>query len=318
MVNNIYISNISALNIHRWWRINRPHKLYYKHNFEETPKYNRDSKKKFIDWYKNTFAEKLDIIVQDKNKSFSSKNLIFHVFNNIPNKSFAEIKSGILISNPEFMFLQLANNLALFDLVKIGYEICGNYVYDISQNKFISCKKPLSSVKKINNTINAIKRTGQWCRGINKAQQALKLICENSFSPQETNLYIKLCADTKYGGFGVKNLRLNQAIKLSAKARQLAGQQSIMPDISNTKTKIAIEYDSDEFHDNQFQNRKDKRRIDALLADGWKVYSFVPGQVNNISTFYKMATDILKNNNQSNRIRVKNFNDLQNSLFRNL
>ena len=24
----------------------------------------------------------------------------------------------------------------------------------------------------------------------------------------------------------------------------------------------------DEFHDNQFQNRKDKRRIDALLADG--------------------------------------------------
>lgn len=193
----------------------------------------------------------------------------YHVFKNfIPKNSFAKIKNDIFLSSPEFMFIQLASKLPLFDLVKIGYELCGNYVYDQSQDKFVSCKRPISSVKKINRVINAIIQSDQRCFGINKALRAIKLINDNSYSAQETNLCIKLCAGKKYGGFGIKDMKLNQKIKLSTNAREIAGQQIIMPDISNPKTKIAIEYDSDEFHDNQLQNRKDKRRIDALLADG--------------------------------------------------
>ena len=37
--------------------------------------------------------------------------------------------------------------------------------------------------------------------------------------------------------------------------------------------------------------------------------------MNNTSVFYKMAADILKNNKQSNRIRIKNFSNLQKTLF---
>lgn len=216
------------------------------------------------------------------------------------------------------MFVQLASQLEFFELVKIGFEICGCYAYSITQDKFIKCKRPITSVKNLGICIKQIQNSGQKLTGLNNAYEALKIIRNNSYSPQETNLYIKLCANRKYGGFAIMSMNLNQKIQLSNKAKEIAGQQIIIPDISNCKTKIAIEYDSDEFHDNQLQNRKDKRRIDALFVDGWKVYSFVPGQVNNATIFYKMAREILKNNGQEYRFRGKKFKVLQNQLFQKL
>ena len=69
------------------------------------------------------------------------------------------------------------------------------------------------------------------------------------------------------GGFGIKNLAFNKTIEISKTAQEICMQKTIMPDLSNEKKKIAIEYDSNAFHNEIKQNNKDKLRINALKHD---------------------------------------------------
>ena len=75
------------------------------------------------------------------------------------------------------------------------------------------------------------------------------------------------------GAFQINNLEMNVSVKLSKSASEICGQRQVIPDLSVPAKKIAIEYDSDAFHDNVNQNRRDKKRIVALRHDGWQVFN---------------------------------------------
>ena len=83
----------------------------------------------------------------------------------------------------------------------------------------------------------------------------------------ESRLYLKLCGPRTKGFYQCSNLKMNRAVKISAKAQRIAGQQYIIPDISNASNKVAIEYDSSQFHEETEQGQRDKRRRDALVHD---------------------------------------------------
>ena len=111
-------------------------------------------------------------------------------------------------------------------------------------------------------------------------------------------------------------LRWNLSKIISLIHKQLiAGQDYIIPDISCKKKKVAIEYDSAQFHENTERGQRDKRRRDALVKDGWKVFTIVPQQINNAETFDIIAKQILKSLNQGYRIRIKDFEAKRNSAF---
>ena len=91
---------------------------------------------------------------------------------------------------------------------------------------------------------------------------------EQSASPMESRLYIKLCGPRIKGFYECKNIKLNQQVKLSNKAKLIAGQDIVVPDLSCKSKKVAIEYDSAKFHESTTQGQRDKRRRDALVYDG--------------------------------------------------
>lgn len=140
----------------------------------------------------------------------------------------------------------------------------------------------------------------------------------NSASPLESRLGIVLGGSRKIGAFQINNIEMNVPVRLSTSASEICGQRQVIPDLSIPAKKVAIEYDSDAFHDNGNQNRRDKKRIDALQHDGWQVFSFVADQFYNVNVLKHMARDILKANGQSIRIRSANFDIHLSDLLRNL
>lgn len=84
----------------------------------------------------------------------------------------------------------------------------------------------------------------------------------------ESRLYYKLCGPRNMGLYGCKDLIMNCDVQLSAGAKTISGQEFVRPDILCYKSKVAIEYDSAQYHENVSQGQRDKRRRDALVYDG--------------------------------------------------
>lgn len=99
-------------------------------------------------------------------------------------------------------------------------------------------------------------------------KQMCPLLEKNSASPMESRLFAKLCGPRKLGLYGCKNLKFNVPAKVSAEALQIAGQRQIIPDLSCAKKRVAIEYNSTQYHESSIQGQKDQRRRDALVHDG--------------------------------------------------
>ena len=109
---------------------------------------------------------------------------------------------------------------------------------------------------------------------------------------------------------------MNKSVNISKEAQRIAGQSIIIPDIFNEKKKVAIEYNSSQFHDNFEQGQKDQRRRDALVYDGWKVHSIVSQHLYDRVTFNLLAREILHELGQNSRFRGKHFEDKNKAAFK--
>lgn len=194
-------------------------------------------------------------------------------------------------------------------------EFCGTYGFDYSTNSYVNNIKPITSIQKIEKYISKKKIEFPYLKFTNILSNELNFVQDNCASPMEARLFYKLCGPRSRGLYGCKNLQMNIDIQLSPQGKKLAGQNIVRPDIVCKKTKLAIEYDSSEFHENFEQGQKDKRRREALALDGWQVITFVPVQLYDVSQFDAIAKRILKLIGQGTRIRVKNFSQLRDESF---
>lgn len=321
-MNYIIISHNSAFNIYRSYRSKNNIKLstcdIHLTNF--CIKQNLKEIKNFLNQWMPTDIALKDFMFTEKNSSHHTADISFHYFKGkLPNKSLLKIRENIYVVCPELMFCQMASILSIEKLMLLGLEICGNYTVLPNPDSSLSTNiRPLTSTEKIQDYVLKFIKYNPGFKGCRKVLDVIKFLKNNSASPLESRLYTILCFPRKYGGYGLKNAVLNKEISLSKHASKIVRQKIIKPDICVQKKKIAIEYDSDQFHDNSFQNRKDKLRLDALTYDGWKVFSFVTGQLNNIESLDKMAMMILKANGQSTRNRMKDFYSRRNKLVLSL
>lgn len=206
----------------------------------------------------------------NKNYCYASKHFIFHNYiGKLPNGSFVKFGDGLYVSSPELLFCQMSQCLSEEKLLLLGLEMCGSYcISHDTEFGFVNNLDPLTTPAKINNYICSLKKLQKNFRSINKALYISKYLEQGSASPQESRLYIMLAAPRKMGGYGIKHLRFNNTVNLSKQAKEICGQSIVIPDLSIRENKIAVEYDSDAFHGETFQNRKDKKRIGALSHDG--------------------------------------------------
>lgn len=263
--------------------------------------------------------QRIHILLNSQNDKTENSNYKCHVnFSKLPKGSLKIINENIKIVSPEFMLIQLSKSLNYEELFLLILELCGSYSINPLDNSFTNNIYPITDIKTIKNYLTRFKNMNPYAKGVNNLLRICKYAQNASASPMESRLYIKLCGPKKQGLYECKGLKLNQKINISKKAQLIAGQDYIIPDITCIKKKVAIEYDSAQFHENTTQGQRDKRRRDAMVHDGWKVVTIVPSQINNPNIFHAIAIGIKKALKEDTRIRVKNFEEKRSRAFNNL
>lgn len=262
----------------------------------------------------------LELATNIDNPNYHMKNVTLHYQKGrYPNNSFLKYNNEIYIASPELVFLQMAKKFNEIELLMFGLEICGSYALsDANPDGFIFNLPAITTKSRILNYLRNFKSNNNNFPGICKASKISQYIIDGSASPQESKVIIKLCCQRKLGGYGVKNLKANYRISLSDGAINILGRNTIRPDLCCPKTKIAIEYQSRQFHNNLEQFEIDKIRTAALNVDGWKTFSFVPSQMRNVLAFHQIAISILQENLQDPRIRTQNFEKRRRDLWMQL
>ena len=213
--------------------------------------------------------QKIHILLDSPNNKVKNSKYKCHVnLSKLPKGSIKIINEYSKIVSPEFMLIQLSQLLNYEELFLLILELCGSYSINPLDKSFTNNIYPLTNIKTIKNYLIRFKKINPYAKGVNKLLKICQYAQNGSASPMESRLFIKLCGPKKQGLYECKGLKLNQTINISNKAKLIAGQDYIIPDISCIKKKVAIEYDSAKFHENTTQGQRDKRRRDALVYDG--------------------------------------------------
>lgn len=206
----------------------------------------------------------LEVLVRDKSQRSRSKAVTARVWSKpIVRTAFRRVTKDVYVSSPEFVFLQLATRLDLPELVALGMELCGTYrrnvkvpVLGTNDTELITLyqQKPLSNPKRLSNFLKSMPSAP----GHAKAMNALEYVLANSASPMETALYLLLCLPRRLGGYALPKPVLNPPITLSKAGRMYTLRSVAKPDLYWKDFHLDLEYNSDEFHD------ENSRAIDSM------------------------------------------------------
>lgn len=191
----------------------------------------------------------------------------------------------LYVSSPELCFQQLSSVLRLEELILVGLELCGTYsLCKGSEFGFVN-RPPLTTPAKLSAHINAADST----KGIKKARRALKYITPNSASPRESSLTMLLCLPYKMGGCNFNLPVLNQQITLGKRSQTVSDKHIYVCDLYWPDKKVAVEYDSDQFHTGPTRIEKDSQRRNELSFKDISVVTFSRNKVSNLHEFNKTA-----------------------------
>lgn len=207
----------------------------------------------------------------------------------LPDASFVDAGEGLLVSTPEFCFLQMASRLSLAQLIQLGFELCGTYAVQ-SDGPAVVRDAALTTVSKLRAFIESVPGS----RGRKKAQRAVAYIQDGSASPMETLLTMMLCLPYALGGYGLEYPQLNYRIDIPKAMRKLADRTYCLCDLCWPLARLCVEYDSRLYHLDSDRQESDARRRATLSALGFVVVTVARGQVMDSGSFNRLAHQLAK------------------------
>ena len=173
--------------------------------------------------------------------------------------------SLLCVVSPEVLFLQMAAQLSLIELVRLGYELCGSYSLPMAQPNYagtprgFSRRSPLTSVAKLNAHI--VQQGNN--RNVKNARVALRYVVDGAASPRETELCMLMVFPRKMGGYGlgVPSIRHKRVMSADSAFRLTSGCRSFS--LCWREAGIAVAYaDKASAGENELPKRR-RRRCDA-------------------------------------------------------
>ena len=198
----------------------------------------------------------------------------------LPEGSFIEGNEYVSISSPEFLFVQMARELSLVELIELGMELCGTYRLACEQYSTRYDCAVLTTPMKLS---LYVRRAGKM-QGVNKARQALQLIAEESASPMETVVYMLLCLPRRLGGYAFPQPVLNREFELSARGKKFTVRKASRPDLCWAGAKLDLEYQGST-HEEVESRAEDSMRRKALERMGYTVFELTYAEVTNPDLF---------------------------------
>ena len=225
----------------------------------------------------------IHVIARNANKSSSDRFRVHSRTAKLPSSSIVRISGDLLACSPELALMQSALMLSDVDFIRAGYQLCGTYRLNDDQSLY--SVEPLTSPAKLTASFNR----ASGSKGAKRARQLTRFILANSASSRETMLAMHLSLPYRLGGLGLPAPVLNPTLKLTSFQQQLAGKQHLVPDLYWPDSKIAMEYDSDEFHTGSRKIALDSHRRDVLTHLGIREIGMTKLQFDDLVAFNKVA-----------------------------
>lgn len=228
--------------------------LYARRLFSEPPKLTANEKEAL-----SRLDLPLHVLTTGKSARRNSKTLTSHLWNGPLHKgTILDSGKGFYVVSPEFCFALMAKTLSIPKLIELGFELCG--IYDIFRGAIYKAK-PLTTVSRLKAFVSKM----QNFHGKRKALRALSFVLENSASPMETTLTMLLCLPYRLGGYGLPKPSLNHRIDLPYRKHYDFSAEFYVCDLYWPKTRLAVEYDSNQFHTGEERIVYDScRRLDLM------------------------------------------------------
>ncbi|MCR5845013.1 MAG: endonuclease domain-containing protein [bacterium] len=243
-----------------------------------------------------TPGEPIDILVFSRNARRDSRSTNCHLWSSAtPDNAFYRV-GDMMVSSPELVFLQMASQLSIAQLVALGCELCGQYVLDprgISRrghrDACTTRVAPLTNTERIGTLLAASSRVP----GLRNALRALKYVVEGSRSPMETMTCLLLALPGALGGYGFERPVMNAHIDLDDEARMVAQRSYCEGDICWPEHKLDIEYHG-EVHADAARMRSDFGRAIGIERMGWRVLTVTSAQVLDMDRFEVVAREVAR------------------------
>lgn len=228
----------------------------------------------------------IDLLVSDKSHCRHASDLKCHCGSpRYPRGSFWQLSNGLFIASPELCFVQMACVLPEPLLVELGTNLCAKYYIHPITGKIMS-RTPITTRAKISRYLTR----ATDMRGAKAAEHALQWVLDNSASPRETKSAILLSLPLRYGGYGFRDIVLNLRVDPKSNAH-LVEQTYFSIDISIPEKNVGMEYYGEQEHPDPV---KDRRRLDALGALGWKMIVVDRQRLNDMDAFEVAALQLAK------------------------
>lgn len=178
----------------------------------------------------------------------------------LPARSLIVLDKETLVVTPELLFLELAGTPDVDDaeLLAIGYELCGTYVLDSSQDSwdgFTNTSEPLTSKKRILGYLDRCTHL----RGAARARKLARYLADGSNSPMETVTALIASLPRCMGGWGLGTIKMNQRVMTADGPKWV--------DILFVNTHVGLEYKGRRSHSLE-RTARDDRRQNRLAGTG--------------------------------------------------
>lgn len=193
----------------------------------------------------------------------------------------------LYIASPEVTFLQMTKRSNIYQVLKIGYELCGHYAIHPFTGELL-IRKPRTTKNKIEKYLAAT----YGSHGHHLASKAFPYLCNNSASPMETKLTLLLALPPHLGGYGLPFPELNFPIFSTHRGKKI--KELYRCDLCWPKEKLALEYDSHQFHSEEEKRELDSRRRIAIENHGLHVISVTKQQIYDRDSFSELAEVVAK------------------------
>lgn len=241
-------------------------------------------------------------VLVDGNRGYNPRPDIHAIacYRPLPPRSLIKIDNGFWTTSPELTFIQVCGDESWsdFDIISLGYELCGTYVIDDSWDGLTCIEKPPTSTEKIVRLINSIHRI----TGIKRARNLVRHVHDLSNSPMETILAMLVSLPTTKGGLGLGPISLNHPVPTPVGRRRV--------DIAFPRQHVGLEYQGREFHSIEAAGR-DARRQNKIVGSGFTILNVWYEDLVDERLFQQLVTDLFRALGIRKRIRVTGHLTLQ-------
>ncbi len=180
----------------------------------------------------------LEIVVPHASRRVRVKGVVSIVRScGLPRHSFLSLGRGISISSPELIFVEMASQLSMPELMVLGFELCGTYsILPSGEGVGAQGIQPVTTAARLRDFVSKVQRM----RGMAAAAQVATLELDNVWSPMEAVLACLLMLPVEEYGYGMGPIALNQRFQGDGMPTTL---DSRVPDIIFPGTSVGLNYD---------------------------------------------------------------------------